>query len=490
MLITMSSAAQNKQNIKIIQADEGTSHPSFINTHVLTGNVIFEHDSTLMYCDSAYFFLDSNAFHAFSNIRVEKGDSIRLTGDTLYYHGLPKTADMVGSNIVYTDRQFQLVTTKLHYDFNTEIGQYITPGTITNLEDKNTIHSKKGEYHSKSQIVYFKDSVRLKNSEYEMISDTLVYHTTSKTAYFHGPTDIISADNQIYCENGYYDTENEITSIWQCAEISNHEQIITGDSIHYSRNIGIGEIFGNVEMLDTTNHIQLFGDFGYHDEFQDSTSIHGHGQMTQIDDKDTLFLSANYLSIKTDSANTNRKVQAYDSVRIHQTQFQATCDSLVYSDQDSLMKFFTGPVLWSDNNQITGKYIEAEIKKNEIRKLTVNKNAFIISEVDSVMFDQIKGKDLYANFTNGKISKVDVIGNGQTLYHIQNVDSLYLESNSATCAELSIRFTEGAIDRIKFIETPKAIYQSIDKMPSSERYFEDFKWLVEQRPQRKEYIQP
>lgn len=440
-----------------------------------------------MYCDSAYFFLDSNAFHAFSNIRVIKGDSIKLVGDTLYYHGIQKTADLVG-NIIYTDRKFQLITTLLHYDFKSEIGQYTEPGTITNLEDKNTIHSKRGEYHSKSQTVYFKDSVILRNTDYTMHSDTLVYETPSKIAMFHGPTNILSKDNNIYCENGFYDTDKEITSIWKCAEILSKSQLISGDSIHYERNLGIGKIFGNVVMEDTSSNIRLSGNKGFHNELIDSTSISGKAKMIQIDKSDTLMLKAEYLVIKTDSANQNKKIQAYQNVRIHQNKFQAICDSLVYKDSDSTMKFFVEPVLWSEKSQITGKYIEATISKQQISKLTVNKSAYIISEIDTIMYDQIKGKDLFADFNEGKISRVKVVGNGQTLYHIQNEDSLYLESNLSTCAELIIKFDKGNIASIKFIEAPKSIYQSINGMKQTDRYFEDFKWLIESRPYLQEFI--
>ena len=59
-----------------------------------------------MHCDSAYFYLDSNAFQAFSNVNVIKGDSIKLTGDTLYYRGIEKTADIFG-NIRYQDKQIE-----------------------------------------------------------------------------------------------------------------------------------------------------------------------------------------------------------------------------------------------------------------------------------------------------------------------------------------------------------------------------------------------
>lgn len=484
-----SRAQETHRAIKIIHADEGTSHPTYANTHILKGNVIFEHDSTTMYCDSACFFLDSNVFHAFGNINIVKGDSMKLKGDTLYYRGISKTADLLG-NIVYNDSKLQLVTNSIYYDFNTEIGQYTTPAVITNRQDKNTIRSNKGEYHSKSKTVFFRDSVVLHNENYDMFSDTLIYNTSSKTAYFHGPTEIISKKDKILCSSGIYNTESEVTSLWNRAMIIGESQTITGDSIHYERETGIGEIFGNVMMEDTTNHVFLYGNNGFHNEKTDSTSIFGSGQMTQINKADTLFLTANYLTIKSDSLNENKVIRAYETVRIFQADFQGTCDSLTYADQDSTMQFYNSPVLWSDESQITGSFIEAKISNQDIEFLQVNKNAYIISEVDTTMYDQIQGKDIYAKFKEGKIYRVDVKGNGKTLYHIQNEDSLYLEANSAECADIVVRFEKGQINSIKFIDSPNAIYQAIADLSRKQRFLEGFKWLAGTRPTKEEFIQP
>lgn len=483
------SAQEKQSTIKIIHADEGTSHPLYANTHILKGNVVFEHDSTTMYCDSAYFFLDSNVFHAFSNINVVKGDSMKLKGDTLYYRGVSKTADLLG-NIVYNDSKFQLVTNSLFYDFNTEIGEYNTPAVITNRQDKNTIRSDQGEYHSKTKTVYFRDSVVLHNENYDMYSDTLIYNTSTKTAFFHGPTEIISKKDKILCNSGIYNTNTEVTSLWNRARIIGKEQNIAGDSIHYDRNSGIGEIFGNVMMEDTANHVYLYGNNGFHNEKTDSTAIFGSGQMTQFNKKDTLFLTANYLTIKSDSSNENKMIRAYETVRIFQADFQGMCDSLTYADKDSTMHFYESPVLWSDESQIMGKYIEAKIAKEEIKFLQVNKNAFIISEVDTTMYDQIQGKDIFANFKDGKIHRVDVKGNGKTLYHIQNEDSLYLEANSAECADIVVHFDKGQINSIKFIESPSAIYQAIADLSRKQRFLEGFKWEANSRPTKEEFIQP
>ena len=45
------------------------------DAQILVGNVCFRHDSSYMYCDSAYFYEASNSLEAFSNVRMEQGDN-------------------------------------------------------------------------------------------------------------------------------------------------------------------------------------------------------------------------------------------------------------------------------------------------------------------------------------------------------------------------------------------------------------------------------
>ena len=59
----------------------------------------------------------------------------------------------------------------------------------------------------------FKKNVVLNNPQYIVNCDTLKYNTFSKVAYFLGPTTIKSTReyNIIKCENGWYDTDKDIS---------------------------------------------------------------------------------------------------------------------------------------------------------------------------------------------------------------------------------------------------------------------------------------
>ena len=70
--------------VELRQADLWSKRAGF-EAEILTGNVIFFHEGAYMFCDSAYLFQQTNTFEAFSNVRMEQGDTIFVYGDYLHY---------------------------------------------------------------------------------------------------------------------------------------------------------------------------------------------------------------------------------------------------------------------------------------------------------------------------------------------------------------------------------------------------------------------
>ena len=62
------------------------------DAQILNGDVCFRHDSSYMYCDSAYFFEATNSLEAFSNVRMEQGDTLFVYGNYLFYDGNTRIA--------------------------------------------------------------------------------------------------------------------------------------------------------------------------------------------------------------------------------------------------------------------------------------------------------------------------------------------------------------------------------------------------------------
>src|SRR5690606_783909 len=322
----------------------------------LIGNVRFKHKGALMYCDSAYLYNSSNSLDAFGNVRVVQGDTLTLLSDKLFYDGNTQYVK-VRDHVTLNDQDMKLTTNTLDYDRRTGTAVFFDRGIITSTQNDNELVSCEGIYDSNNSFFYFRDSVVLENPRYRMETDTLNYGNISEIAYFKGPTFIYSDENIIYCENGWYDTQSDISQFNENAYLNNGNQILSGDSLWYSRNEGIGKAYQNVAIIDTTERVNIYGDYGEYFELLGKTLITGRAELMQYDDLDSLFLHGDTLLAVSDSI-AGDKIYAYNRVKFYRIDMQGAADSVIFAQSDSLIHMYKDPILWSENLQITGDTIQ------------------------------------------------------------------------------------------------------------------------------------
>lgn len=447
----------------------------------LIGDVELQHEDVFIYCDSAYLYEDKNLVEGYSNVHVRQGDTLHLYGDFLRYKGDIKLAE-IRRNVRLVDKEMELFTEFLDYNVNEEFGFYFNGGKIYNGE--NTLESKLGYYYPNQKIFFFRDSVKIINPDYTIYSDTLKYNTVSEISYFLGPTEIISDSSYIYCENGWYNTKTDISQFNQNAYLINKEQTVKGDSLYYDRNRGFGKAFKNVELIDTVQQIILKGNYAEYYEEPEKTMITDSALFIQITNGDSLFVHADTLRSRLDSTNTHKILSAYFKVKMYKKDFQGKCDSMSYSFRDSVIQLYGDPVLWSDENQLTSEYIEIHTKHNKLDYLELYRSAFIISQEDSIRFNQIKGKNMTGYFKNGELEKIDVKGNGQTIYFPKDENEI-IGVNQVESSDITLFLKDKEIIKINFRIKPGGTLNPLDDTPDSEMKFKDFKWLEKSRPKSK-----
>lgn len=451
----------------------------------LIGHVVFKHEGAVMYCDSSYFYSETNSLDAFGNIYINQGDTVHLYGDYLDYDGNLRMAKM-RENVRLVNKDTKLNTEILDYDLGEGIGYYFEGGVITDPE--NRLRSGTGVYYTRNEIFNFKDSVVINNPDYDIFSDSLRYHTESKTAYFLGPTEIISDSNYIYCENGWYNTESDISQFNENAFISSKEYEIRGDSLYYERNTGFGNGFDNVEIKDTVQQVILKGNYAVYKERTEKALLTDSTEMIQVHEGDSLFLHADTLRSLPDTLD-EKIVLAYYKVKFYRSNMQGKCDSLVYLTGDSVIQLHHEPILWSENKQITADYIQIFMKNRQIHHMEMTGSAFIAMNVDSgtQKFNQIKGRDMVAYFRDNDIYRVDVNGNGQTVYYPVDGEE-YVGVNIDESSNIKIYIEENRIKRINKITTISGALYPLGEAPEDELTLKGFAWHEQHRPKTKHDI--
>lgn len=492
------ASAQNspKKKVKLIHSDDWQYDQSLIDAQRLIGHVHLEYEGTQFFCDSAYLYANED-FDAFSNIRILEPGGYQATGDLLHFDKALQLATM-RNHVNMRDREMNLITDYLTYDLETEIANYAGGGKITSAANKNTLTSKKGSYHSKTDMFYFRDQVVLKNPDYTVNCDTMQYHDVSEVTMFFGPTTITGDKTSIYCENGYYNTKRDQSRFGKNAVITSESTTLKGDSMYYDGKTGIGEVFRNVEIRDTTDDYIISGDFGKHYEKTKQSFVTGHALMTQIFEDDSLFMHADTLRSVSDTSGKDY-VYAFHGVKLFKKDLQGKCDSLYYSSMDSTLQMFYDPILWSEQNQITGDSISMRMKGGKLSKLFVNGNAFIISDAeakgDSIVvgekFNQIKGRKLTGTFVDNDLHEVYVEGNGQLIYfptEEEKMKPVAMGLNKGECSNIHITIEDNALKKIRMETETNSIFTPMKMSDKGKFRLEKFKWRKDERPLHMEDI--
>ena len=486
VLISFQSFAQKPTKIELVNANSLEFDERLgADVRRLIGNVVFKHEETLMYCDSAYLFAEQNKLIAFSNIRITKGDTLTLTGNKLEYNGNTSYAQLFG-NIRMSDSKMVLTTERLDYDLKTETANYVSGGKI--VDQENTLTSNYGRYDAKSKMFSFSNDVVLTNPRYIMRSDTLQYNTVTKIAFFYGPTTITSSTNFIYCERGWYNTTNETSKFYDNSYLRSEEQYLSGDTLTYNRKTGVGKAFGNIEIRDTVQNLIINGAYAEYHEKRDWSIVTGKALLTMIFTQDSLFLHADTLEAALDTTGQHRILNAYHKVKFYKSDLQGSCDSLTYSYADSTARFFKDPVLWSGDNQLTAEHMTMQQGNGEIQKINLINDAFIVSREDTLRYNQIKGKNMTGYFKESKLYRIEVEGNGQTIYYAKNKKEERIGVNRADSSDLLIFVKENQVESITLIESPNATLYPLNELSYSSLILKGFKWLEEKRPGSKDEI--
>ncbi len=450
----------------------------------LIGNVRFEHGGAVMYCDSAYYYgQPRKSLEAFSRVHLVQGDSIDCYGDYLFYDENTKLAE-IRRNVKLFGRNTELYTSELDYNVGTSTGYYTRHADI--ISGDNKLKSREGYYYSRQEMYYFIDSVVLQNPDYTIFSDTLRYYTGTSVAYFYGPTEIIGDSLYIYCEDGWYNTQTDISMLKQNTLVKNKKQTIRGDSLYYERLSGYGKGYDNIELFDEEQNILLRGNRAIVHQQHDSALLTDNAQFIYITgDNDSVFVHADTLRATPDSAG-NRQLRAFYGVRLYKSDLQGMCDSLFYSTSDSILRLFREPVLWSGENQLSAEYIEIWTKNRQIDQVHMQQLAFMISMVDSGKYNQIKGKNMTGFFRNNEPYKIVVKGNGQTVYYVKDdKENELMGVNVAQSSDLTIFLKDKKPENIRFYVKPSGTTYPLLMAPEEVLILKDFKWVDHLRPKSK-----
>lgn len=476
------------EKVHLQNADE-LSYDEYIHpgAQILVGHVVITHTGMKLTCDSAVIFEVSNSFMAVGHVKMVQGDTLTLTGDSLYYSGEAQLAE-VRRNVVMTHRTTRLYTDNLNYDRVEKKGYFFDGGRMVDGDDDLT--SDWGEYHTDTRQASFNDHVQLQNPEFRVVTDTLHYDTQTKWSHLLGPSNIFSGDSRIYTDDGYYNTDTKRGRLYDRPLLFNRGSRLTSDSLYYDKKSGFAEAFGNIFYRDTVNRNILLGNYGFYNDLTGEAMVTDSALAKDFSQSltDTLFIHADTVRLYTYNIDTDsvyRDLHGYYHVRAFRSDMQAVADSLVGHSADSTMTLYKDPIVWNDQHQILGESICAYMNDSTLDSVYVNNQALLVERLDSTLYNQVAGRQMRAYY-RGKVMHENVVdGNGVLVYYPYESDSSIIYHLYMETARIKVLYDEeGKVDSLKTPAGDCMLYP-VGLAPENHRYLSNFEWFDYIRPRDK-----
>lgn len=198
------------------------------------------------------------------------------------------------------------------------------------------------------------------------------------------------------------------------------------------------------------------------------------------------------LPVQTPDSTKTGFLTALKNVRFFRKDVQIKADSLLYSDLDSVARFYVEPVIWNEGNrQYMADSIFCLVSGGRLNRASLMSSAFIITEETGTQYyDQIKSTEVLAHFdSTSSLSRFDALGGVNALFYIKEKEKIGTV-NKVDSKMLSARFKNGEMDRAYYFDAPKNDAYPVVQLPEEDHRMRGFQWLDELRPKNRLDITP
>ena len=535
------TANRNQQDKVFLEYADELYTDEFLNKghQVVRGNVKFRKGGMYMYCDSAYFYPETNSIDAFGNVKMEQGDTLFVFSDLLYYNGERQMARLRTNSrrkVRLINRDVTLTTDSLNYDMMTELGYFLDGGEID--DKKNRLSSIHGQYSPRTKDAEFNDDVLLENNEdgYTLETNRLLYNTDTHIAKIVDNTLIKSENDTIYCKKGWYNTNTDEAQLHSRSTIIHADSLnnvttLEGDSIIYDKATGISRAYmfrdrnkdaQPMVLTDTANKTILIGGFGLFNDKTKESFATDYPLLIEHSRPDTIFLRAD--TIRTFTYNYGKKrvepvltdsmgqpldslsqamaiaeadslnketeyhiAKAYRRARFFRNDMQGVADSMTYISRDSMMYLSCRPIIWSGERQVNGNQINIHFNDTTVDWAELPDFGMMAEAVEEEFYNQMSGKKMKAYLENQTLRHLYVDGNVQTIFLPMENDSTYNKLVNAESSYMTIDMADGKMDKLKMWPEVTGTVTPLFMIKKNQYYLPDFNWYEAIRPRREWY---
>ena len=183
-----------------------------------------------------------------------------------------------------------------------------------------------------------------------------------------------------------------------------------------------------------------------------------------------------------------RYVHAWHDVKMYRSDIQAACDSMVFCELDSIARLFGRPILWNEvKNQLTAEEMQLLFKGGNFERGSMVTDAWIISEQDSVHFNQIKSTEMQGWFRDNKIYRFDALGGVSAIFYMVE-EEVVTTINVKEAKSMTAALKDGTAQRLLYMESIKSDAYPVGDLAPEKQRLKGFEWRAGERPTSRDSI--
>lgn len=447
-----------------------------------TDGAILTDGATQLKSNIGYYYLNSNQAFFKEEVTIVD-DNFELKADTLAFNTQTKIATFLGPTRI-NQGEAKIYCEAGFYDIANEKAEFRQNAQY--LKGSQTAQADIMTYDGLTDVITLNGDASFVDEGKKAKADTIKFSQKTKetiltgNAHFEDDNQSIDADEIVYNEQ----TKKLLTK--GAAVLVNPPQYLRADNIDFDDESGLGLASGNVYWQDSAQQIIIKCDYANYKKEEDYLKAYGERTLLiSILDDDSLFMTTDTLeysrasSFEQDSA---KQFIAFADVRMLKSNFQAVCDSLVFSQTDSVFHFYKDPIVWSDTTQFSADTISMKVTDGKLDSIYLMQNSFIINSPDNFFYNQIKGRDITALFKENEIYELDVFGNAESVYYLIDENNAYIAVNKTICSDMIVDFGSNKVEKIKCFPMPKANLKPMRSVDHNALRLEGFNWEIKRRP--------
>ena len=271
---------------------------------VVVGNFAAHHNGTVITADSAVRYSERH-LECFGNVLINRGTTY-IYGDRAEYDGDTNEAKVYSKIVKVVDGEATLFTYNFIFNTKTNIGHYSDGGVL--ISGDNILESNRGYVYSNDHEIICVDQVQMRNNEYDMTGDSVVYNTETDFAQFFTRTNIWnknkeknSEDDYLYTDRGTFDKRKQLYTLTKNGYILTKDQELSCDSLDYYRDSNYALLKRNIQIDDRSQKMLIFGDWGEYWKEPGNVLVTENPSIISYDTSqgDTVFMRADTMWVYT-----------------------------------------------------------------------------------------------------------------------------------------------------------------------------------------------